>query len=192
MTVTIRATHTQKVTVQDTKPPVFTNKPVDVTVECDAVPAIPAVTATDNCDQDVVVTFNEVRTDGTCPDSYILSRSWVALDNCGNATTHVQKVTVRDTKSPVFDLKPADVTVECDAVPTPPVVTATDNCDINVTVTYTEIRTDGTCPDSYVLTRTWVAIDNCDNPTTHVQKVTVRDTQAPIFLTTPSDLYGEL
>ncbi|MBK7342563.1 MAG: hypothetical protein IPJ06_05310 [Saprospiraceae bacterium] len=39
-----------------------------------------------------------------------------------------------------------------------------------------------------ILTRTWLALDNCDNPASHVQKVTVRDTKAPIFLTTPTDL----
>ncbi|MBK7342561.1 MAG: hypothetical protein IPJ06_05300 [Saprospiraceae bacterium] len=79
-----------KVNVVDTTPPVFDNKPADITVECDAVPQPPVVTAHDNCDLDVQVTYNQVRTDGSCPDYYTDSYR-IALDNCGNGTTHVQK-----------------------------------------------------------------------------------------------------
>ncbi|MEZ5029801.1 MAG: hypothetical protein R2787_00200 [Saprospiraceae bacterium] len=185
------ATHVQKVTVQDTTPPVFDNKPADITVECDNVPAPEVVTATDNCDQDVDVTYNQVKTDGSCPDYYTLTRTWIAIDNCGNASTHVQKVTVEDTTPPVFDNKPADITVECDNVPAPEVVTATDNCDLNVDVTYNQVKTDGSCPDYYTLTRTWIAIDNCGNAATHVQKVTVEDTTPPVFDNKPADITVE-
>ncbi|MBK7342557.1 MAG: hypothetical protein IPJ06_05280 [Saprospiraceae bacterium] len=184
-------THVQKVTVEDTTPPVFDNKPADITVECDAVPVAEVVTATDNCDLDVDVTYNEIKTDGNCPDSYTLTRTWIAIDNCGNATTHVQKVTVEDTTPPVFDNKPADITVECDAVPQPLVVTAHDNCDLDVDVTYNEVKTDGSCPDYYTLTRTWIAIDNCGNAATHVQKVTVEDTTPPVFDNKPADITVE-
>ncbi|MBK7342552.1 MAG: hypothetical protein IPJ06_05255 [Saprospiraceae bacterium] len=65
----------QKVSVEDTTPPVFDNKPVDITVECDAVPVAEVVTARDNCDLDVDVTYNEIKTDGNCPDSYTLTRT---------------------------------------------------------------------------------------------------------------------
>ncbi|MEZ5029803.1 MAG: hypothetical protein R2787_00210 [Saprospiraceae bacterium] len=166
-------------TVIDTTPPVLNNKPADLTVECDAVPVAETVTATDNCDINVEVTYNEVRTDGSCPDTYTLTRTWIALDNCGNATTHVQKVYVQDTTPPVFSSKPADVTVECDGIPSAPPVTATDNCDVNVTVTFNEVLTAGSCANNGTLTRTWVAIDNCGNATTHVQKVAVQDTTEP-------------
>ncbi|MBK7342547.1 MAG: hypothetical protein IPJ06_05230 [Saprospiraceae bacterium] len=47
-----------------------------------------------------------------------------------------------------------DITVECDAVPVAEVVTAHDNCDLDVDVTYNEVKTDGSCPDYYTLTRT--------------------------------------
>ncbi|MBK7342558.1 MAG: hypothetical protein IPJ06_05285 [Saprospiraceae bacterium] len=163
-------THVQKVSVEDTTPPVFDNKPADITVECDAVPVAEVVTAQDNCDLDVDVTYNEIKTDGNCPDSYTLTRTWIAIDNCGNATTHVQKVSVDDTTPPVFDNKPVDITVECSEVPQPEVVTAQDNCDLDVQVTFNEIKTNGSCPDYYTLTRTWIAIDNCGNASTHVQR----------------------
>jgi hypothetical protein len=56
----------QVISVEDTTAPVWDQvMPVDITVECDGVPAAPAVvTASDNCDADVLVEFTEVRTDG--------------------------------------------------------------------------------------------------------------------------------
>ena len=63
----------------------FTDCPVDVTVECDAVPAPATPSATDNCDADVTVVYNgQVRQDGNCADNSTLTRTWTATDNCGN------------------------------------------------------------------------------------------------------------
>jgi large repetitive protein len=176
--------HLQTITVQDTTPPVFVEElPQDLTVECNEVPQAVTLTATDNCDTDVPVVFTEVRTDGTCPDSYTLTRTWTATDNCGNSIQHVQVITVQDTTDPTWDqTMPADDTVECDAIPeVPAVVTASDNCDSDVTVVFGEVRTDGSCPDTYTLTRTWTATDNCGNSITHVQVISIEDTTAPTW-----------
>uniref|UniRef100_UPI000A7663A0 hypothetical protein n=1 Tax=Mangrovimonas sp. ST2L15 TaxID=1645916 RepID=UPI000A7663A0 len=59
-------------------------------------------------------------------------------DNDGNTTTQTQTITVEDNTPPVLVGVPADVTVECDAIPAPVVVTATDNCDTTLTVSYSE------------------------------------------------------
>ncbi|MBK7342565.1 MAG: hypothetical protein IPJ06_05320 [Saprospiraceae bacterium] len=50
--------------------------------------------------------------------------------------------------------KPADITVECDQVIAVPTITATDNCDLNATVTYATAITPGNCAGNYVETRT--------------------------------------
>jgi hypothetical protein len=47
--------------------------------------------------------------------------------------------------------------------------TATDNCDTNVAVTYTD-QVSGTCPKT--ITRTWKATDDCGNYSTCVQTIT--------------------
>ena len=52
-------------------------------------------------------------------------------------------------------------------------MTATDNCDLDVAIGYTETRTDGSCPDNYTLTRVWTATDNCGNVATATQVITV-------------------
>gem|GEM_PF-3351609 len=174
-------THVQTITVIDDVAPNLTI-PADVTVECDEVPEIGEASATDNCDTDVDIKFDgEVRTDGDCADSYTLTRTWTATDNCDNSTTLSQTIIVRDTTAPVLTI-PADVTVECDAVPAVGEASATDNCDADVTVTYIdEKREDGDCLDSYLLFRVWSATDNCGNTTLKTQQITVVDTTAPVI-----------
>ncbi|SFT17316.1 gliding motility-associated C-terminal domain-containing protein, partial [Zhouia amylolytica] len=169
-------------TIEDTIDPSFNETlPVDVTVECDAVPTAEILTANDACSA-AIVTYDEVRTDGSCPSSYILTRTWTATDECGNDTVHVQTITVEDTTAPAFvETLPADTTVECDAVPVAETLTATDNCG-DAAVTFDEVRTDGACVSDYTLTRTWTATDECGLETVHVQTITVQDTTAPDFV----------
>ena len=184
---------TQVITVQDTQSPIFDNCPADVTVECDAIPTVPNLTAMDNCDAIVQVVYNgQVRQDGNCADNYTLTRTWTATDNCGNTEICTQVITVLDTQSPMFTDCPADVTVECDAVPAPATPSATDNCDADVTVVYNgQVRQDGNCADNYTLTRTWTATDNCGNTEICTQVVTVQDTQSPMFTDCPVDVTVE-
>jgi hypothetical protein len=124
------------ITVQDTQAPVLSAAPANVTVECDAVPAAATLTATDNCDAPTVVTYAEVRTNGNCPSNYTLTRTWTATDACGNTSSKTQVITVQDTQAPVLSAAPADVTVECDAVPAAATLTATDNCNTNSSYTH--------------------------------------------------------
>ncbi|MEL7425919.1 MAG: proprotein convertase P-domain-containing protein, partial [Bacteroidota bacterium] len=176
-------THVQIVNVEDTTSPTFDQAlPGDITVECDAVPTEETLTASDNCDPEVPVSFNETRTDGPCPQTYILTRVWSAMDDCGNPVSHTQIVNVEDTTAPTFnEALPADMTVECDAVPMEETLTASDNCDSDVPVSFNETRTDGPCPHTYTLTRVWSATDDCGNPVSHTQVVTVEDTTPPSF-----------
>jgi hypothetical protein len=115
----------------------------DVTVECNAVPAAAILTATDNCSTPVV-TYNEVRTMATVRKQLYIKRTWTATDACGNTSSKTQVITVQDTQAPVLSAAPADVTVECNAVPAAAILTATDNCSTPV-VTYNEVRTYGNC-----------------------------------------------
>jgi len=178
--------HVQTLTVVDTTSPVLSGTPADVTVECDSVPAPAAVTTSDNCDQAVKVSMAETVIPGACSDSYSLQRTWTSVDSCGNSVSHTQTITVQDTTVPVLSSNPANAAVECDNVPEPTLLTATDNCSSSA-VTFTETRADGACPSSYVLTRAWTAADACGNSVSHTQTVSVSDTQAPILVGVPAD-----
>ena len=185
------STATQIITVEDTTAPVLANVPGDVVVECDAVPAPATPTATDNCDVEPTITFEEVREDGNCVDNYRLIRTWTATDNCGNESSQTQIVTVQDTTDPMLIGVPANVTVECDLVPIPATPEASDNCDDDVTIEFAEVRTDGICEDTYTLTRTWTATDNCGNTDVQVQVINVQDTTAPAIFDIPANVTVE-
>ena len=168
--------------------PVFDGPlPQDTTVQCDAIPEAPILTATDNCDEDVFIIFGEVITEHCCPNNdcdYACSiiRFWWAYDDCGNRTIHVQNITVVDTTAPTFNEElPEDMTVECDQVPEADILTATDNCDPDVPVIFEEQIEEGQCPGYYTIIRTWTAEDDCENIASHIQTITVVDTTAPVL-----------
>ncbi|MBL7806381.1 MAG: HYR domain-containing protein, partial [Saprospiraceae bacterium] len=183
-------TVTQQIQVADDTPPSFTSVPTNTTVSCQSIPAVGTASATDNCTGSVTVTYlGETRTNGSCPDTYTLTRTWRATDNCGNTSTATQLIAVQDVISPVFNLVPPNVTVNCDAVPIAGSATATDNCDAAVTITYLgEQRTDGSCPNAYTLSRSWRAEDNCGNSTTAQQIITVVDVTKPTFTAVPANV----
>jgi SdrD B-like domain/Concanavalin A-like lectin/glucanases superfamily len=171
----------QTITVTDTTPPMLVGVPQNVSVECNEIPQVPVVTATDLCDTDVPVTYNQTMTGG-CPN--IITRTWTAVDNCGNQTTLSQTITVVDTIAPTFESSPENMTVQCNEIPTVPAMIANDVCDDQVEITYNQTISTG-CP--YTITRTWHAIDNCGNTTTHVQVISVIDNEYPVLMGVPAN-----
>jgi len=97
-------------------------------------------------------------------------------------------VTLDDTTVPILAGVPADATVECDAVPVPPPVTATDTCDPAPSVALAEFRIDGGCPGEYSLERTWTATDACSNAAALPQILTVVDTTPPVVAPATDDI----
>lgn len=262
-----KASDTAQVTVQDSLAPVLSADPEDVTVEADAVPQPITITAEDNVDGGVAVSFEETRTNGTSPNNYTLTRTWSATDSSDNEATVTQLVIVDDTTAPIVNVQditvqldengqativasdidngsfdtvsdvslslditafdgddlgnntvtltvtdedsnsatgtvtvtvedtiapelfsvPNDISLEADAIPdlatVTATITATDNVDGTVTVTDTEVRTDGNSPNSYTLTRTWTATDSQGNSTSASQVISVGDTVAPTVIT---------
>ncbi len=184
--------YTQNITVEDTTPPTFVETlPSNITVECSSIPVAPILTALDSCGS-ATVTFNETVTNASCPSNYILTRTWTATDTCGLTTTHTQTITVEDTTPPIFVIPlPVNITVECDMIPTPETLTATDACS-SATVTVADVISNRTCPSNYIIHRTYTAIDECGLTTTHIQIITVQDTTPPVFVETlPSDITVE-
>ena len=187
------STASQTIQVQDTTDPILANIPANVTVECDAVPSLGlnGVTATDNCDPTVNITWADTRVDGPCTDTYQLIRTWTATDNCLNTSTASQTIQVQDTTQPVIAGVPSNITVDCDNIPTAAIAIAADNCDNAVQILYSEQTIAGPCVDSYVIIRLWSATDNCNNTATATQQVTVQDIQAPVLAGVPANITSE-
>ncbi|MCY1718960.1 hypothetical protein OU798_01315, partial [Prolixibacteraceae bacterium Z1-6] len=71
--------------------------PADATVDCDAVPPVPIVIATDNCGGSFPVSFvADTIYDKGCIDQYTITRTWSATDNCDNTTTKTQTITIEN------------------------------------------------------------------------------------------------
>src|SRR5206468_5915047 len=75
-----------------------------------------------------------------------------------------QTITVRDNTPPTISAAGANATINCPATPvfTPP--TATDTCDPSPDiVVVSDVTTPGTCAGTYSETKTWKAVDACNN-----------------------------
>lgn len=182
-------TKTQTISVVDVTGPVFSNVPANITVSCANIPTPVNPLVSDNCTPVAAIqlVMAEAKSDITCTNSYTLTRTWTATDQCGNSTSASQIIQVRDLSAPKFINPPANITVSCENIPAVAVLTATDSCDSAPVITYTETRVNGSCPNSYTLNRTWRATDACSNFSTHTQVITVEDKTAPIFLSFPAD-----
>ena len=179
-------TLTQTITVQDTTAPVLTI-PADYTAECTDVLVYDDASATDNCGSIDIVLVEEI-VEGECPQEYTLLRSFTATDDAGNATTLTQTITVVDTTAPELFVPPSyeadcgDELLLLDGL-------ASDLC--GAAAVLVEESYDYACATSYVLTRTFTAIDLCGNTTVGTQTITVTDTTAPEFTSIPADYTAE-
>ena len=107
-----------------------------------------------------------------------------------NGCTSTCSVTVTvDSTLPVITC-PADLAIECDDSTLPlntGTATATDNCTLPPTITFSDVILAGLCPQEYTITRTWTATDASGNSSTCIQTITVGDNTPPT-LTCPDDI----
>ncbi|MCF8239251.1 MAG: hypothetical protein K9I85_13905, partial [Saprospiraceae bacterium] len=152
--------------------------------------------ATDNCGAiSVTENYNFADLTDECALTGTLTVTYTVTDDCGNTSTVEGTFTIMDTTPPDWDaMVPGNVTVECDAIPTPDMMTASDACDDMVGVTFLDADTqtnNGSCTDySYTISRTWTATDDCGNTRVHNQIITVEDTTPPAFML-PPDVSGD-
>ena len=141
--------------------------------------------------------------------------TYTATDVNGNTSTCSFDVLVIDTQEPELDddiVMPGDITVECDAVPAPFVLTnddVNDNCTApeDLVINFTEESTQDPDPANcghyeYTITRTWTVTDEAcalgggANVYTHVQIIDVEDTTAPdavcMDITVTLDKFGNV
>jgi hypothetical protein len=177
----------QQFTVRDRSAPVL-SLPPDLVLECPAdtsTNSTGVATASGECSS-VFIYYTDAVTN-TCAATRVVSRTWTAIDGCGNTTNAVQTITVRDSTPPTLTVPPSLV-FEYPAVTTTNVAgvaTATDGCG-SVTISYSD-SVSNTCGVGYVVIRTWTATDTCGNSTNALQTLTVQDTRAP-SLTIPGGL----
>jgi hypothetical protein len=190
------APHTVSITytVTDSEPPVIhgvteTTSATATVYDISNILTIPdildGVWATDNSGTQITVTADEtvISMAGQCDNNFQIKRVYTASDLCGWSDTATVYINITDTVPPTFNEYPTDITVECDAVPTPCVVYTLED---NFTVDMQTLVDNGT----HLITL-WEAVDDCGNEENHTQTITIEDTTAPIIVDAPTDTSEE-
>ncbi|MFQ6603909.1 beta strand repeat-containing protein, partial [Flavobacterium sp. C3NV] len=121
-TVTIKdanlCTISKSVTITDgdAVKPIIDPLPLASTINCPALPVFATATATDNNDTVSSLTYDDVVTQGACAGSYTTTRTWTAVDACGNISLPVsQVINVQDITAPTWSTAVASLnkTIEC-------------------------------------------------------------------------------
>lgn len=184
--------HTMTIT-SDTPPPViFINPPDDITVACTGVPAIiPDLMYTNNTTGPCSVsgTAQGIQSGSVLLCGGELQRRWMVTDPCGNIFIHQQTITVLPAPDPVFQTLPPDVTVACDAVPTPAPLMWSNGMPqgpcAQVGAAPAEVTgSHDACGGSY--TYSWNVTDFCGVMISHSQNITVLPANPPAFVNPPA------
>jgi len=175
----------QTVEVVDVSKPEIVGIPDSTTVECHNVPDDIQPTAHDNCQDYVAVTRQESRSPGTCVFHYTLQRKYYAVDECGNHAEATWNVVVKDeTKPKLSEINIQSLNVECDDIPVPCVVEATDNCATYSTSIEPEIKPENMeCSGTFDRHYKWSVVDDCGNYAEVTKIYHVSDSTPPKFTT---------
>ncbi|MDZ4824765.1 MAG: hypothetical protein SH856_15010, partial [Flavobacteriales bacterium] len=177
----------QIINFPDDNGPFFINFPVDVTVECDAVPDAPPIPVTfDGACENPLLAITEEIISGDCTGEYIILRTYTLSDDCENTVVQTWTITVVDTMPPQLYNIPQGITLNCgDDVPDA-LVFALDNCDPAPVVGVAASTQPMDC--GYIFIRTWTATDDCGNYTEQTEEIVVSDAIPPVFTFVPMDI----
>src|SRR5205085_2141322 len=144
--------------VEDHTPPSIGGQGDNGTVECPAMPVFTDPTSSDTCSSSSAVLDSDSSTAG-CGGSYTRTKTWHAVDACGNISAQVsQTIQVVDDQPPSIGGQGDNGTVECPATPVFTDPTSSDTCSSSSIVLDSDSSTAG-CGGSYTRTKTWHAID---------------------------------
>ncbi|MEM1122181.1 MAG: hypothetical protein AAGJ18_17175, partial [Bacteroidota bacterium] len=191
-----RGTVVQLITISDTEGPVFQSSLPDLVLDCDAAtPSAANLNVSDNCDpaSAITITFTDQLSNeaGGCTGGTVINRTYTATDQCGNATTAMQRIIFTDNTPPVLENIPSNAVVDCSGIPAPSTtITATDNCDNseNISIQLTEMEVAGNCAGNRTIERIWTATDGCGNVATAQQLIFIEDNTPPTLFAVPANV----
>jgi hypothetical protein len=183
-------TCTQIIIVNDNIAPVITC-PAGADLGCnpEGLPEEGVLITSDNCSE---VNYNSYYEDPIANGcEYSVNLIYVAYDDCDNTTTCAQTFTYKiDTTDPVLTSVIDEVIyVNCPDVANSLEVTFEDNCDQDLTITYSNDQTIAGCSGMYE--RYVTAVDGCDNSITVTQTVVKIDETLPVLHNIPASIEAE-
>ncbi|MFB1019544.1 MAG: hypothetical protein QMC37_04815, partial [Flavobacteriales bacterium] len=178
-------TETHTIAVLDAQPPQFIDLLTDLTIQCDNTVAIDLALSDlpafdDGCNVGAFLSIDSVIATGICPQNYIVEKTFVVEDACGNVSDpHIITITVEDTEAPTITLPTEGFQLEC----TEPLIleapVVEDNCDGFPTLTDTLVQTGDLSDGDLISTITYIATDACGNISESEVVVGIVDTELP-------------
>ena len=186
--------YSQNVVVDPAPLPTFINPPADITVSCDAIPlSAPDLMYSNNvsgiCAIDGLVSPTMTGSADMCGGT--ITYTWLYTDACNQSISHVQNITVEPAAAPGFINPPADITVNCDAIPSsaPDLMysnNGTGACLFEGMVSPVLSGSGDICGGTIQFT--WTFTDPCNNPISHTQTITINPPTPPSFINPPADI----
>ncbi|MBK7408187.1 MAG: cadherin-like domain-containing protein [Saprospirales bacterium] len=180
----------QLILIVDETAPTITCPP-NTTIPCEDTPD-PMVTGApefaDNCTlpEDLVLTYEDNFTgSGGSGD---MERTWMVVDQCGNASSCVQVISLEDTEAPTITCPP-DIQLSCELPPDPGNTgfpEAADNCAAigEIDIQYEDqLIGSGCLPD---ILRTWTAKDGAGNTASCEHLIVIEDVTPPVIVCPPN------
>ncbi|SHJ27546.1 Calx-beta domain-containing protein, partial [Arenibacter nanhaiticus] len=147
---------------------------------------------TENPCGNLIMHQSDILNGNLCTGGLIINRTYTLFDDLNNNNTldsgeefavSYQNFRIIDTTLPTFNTPlPEDSTAAFDNIPSPPTLSANDNCDDNVSVTLVETYIGDSTSTTYTIVRTWTASDCAGNETVHTQYIYVTENGDPIGL----------
>ncbi|WP_317174321.1 HYR-like domain-containing protein [Aegicerativicinus sediminis] len=193
--------------INDNTPPTITAQAVGKTVECNEnslanltqwLASHGGASAEDDCSDNITWSNDFEGLDEACGQTGSVTVIFTASDGCGNTATTSATYTITDTKAPVINNQPQNLTVECGIDDAPTMLqnwlnnnggaTAIDNCsEVIWTNNYGGANSDCSAPVEV----TFTATDNCGNATSVTATYSVQDSIPPTLTGEASDISYE-
>lgn len=179
----------QTITVVDNLPPVILTNLEPDTLDCNDPVIFEPLQAQEACEGGWSISGEPsyVFLPGSCEGESVQKKYTTITDECGNATEVEQVLLIQDNDPPFWLEEPLEQiftdNIDGEVFDVPVADDVCSNFEVDMTTTYNE----GLCPLSVVLTRTFVATDQCGNTSApFIQTITEEtDLTASIASTTP-------
>ena len=179
----------QTITVVDNLPPVIVTNLTPDTLDCNDPVYFTPLLAEDECGGDWSVSGEPsfVFLPGECVGESVQKKYTTIIDECGNEIEVEQVLLIEDNDPPFWLEEPLEQiftdNIDGETFDVPVADDVCSNFEVDMTTTYN----DGLCPLSVVLTRTFVATDQCGNASAaFIQTITEEtDLEASLASVTP-------
>ncbi len=180
-------------TITDNEDPVWSAPIMDISVSCEET-AAENIIGIDNCGGELNPVITDSSSQGSDPDlcnfyNYIIERTWMVSDPCGNAIQQIQTIVVADTTAPSFDLE-SNVSIDCTEIFASEAVYGPTNIQDNCSETnkmFSDTMVGDGC--QFTIERVWAVTDICGNSTTALQIIEVTDSTPPVILNSAIDTF---